>query len=379
MVVLVARIGPLERTIGQDRLLRWHRRLAPWPLSLIVLHVVAVTLGYAEAARTGTLHELWSLVSGVPNMATAAAGFALLLMAAVASWRVARRRLRYETWWAVHLYFYLALALSFEHQVATGASFVGHPLARWWWTSLWLGTLGTVLTYRFGLPIWRSLRHRLRVVAVHEEGPGVASVILEGHHLERLRTQGGQFFQWRFLQRGLWWQAHPYSLSAMPRPPHLRITVKDLGDHSGHLGRIHPGTRVAIEGPYGTFTKSSRSTNRLALIGAGVGVTPLRALLEDLPDDVDVVGLLRASNHDETVLADEMRILLERRGGQLHLLVGSRRDVALDQDQLRQSVPDLARRDLYICGPAGFTHQVVDAALGLGTPPERIHTEAFAT
>jgi len=379
MVLLASRFAPLERAIGQDRLVRWHRLLAPWPLSLITVHVVTITLGYAQSAKTGALRELWVFVSGVPNMLAAAAGFALLLLVAATSWRVARRRLEYETWWAVHLYFYLGLTLSFAHQVTTGAAFIGHPLARLWWTAIWVATAGIVVVYRVLLPLWRSLYHRLRVVAVYDEGPGVVSVVVEGKHLEHLPVDGGQFLQWRFLRRGLWWQAHPYSLSAMPRPPHLRITVKALGDHSARLARIRPGTRVAIEGPYGTFTKHARSGNRVVLVGAGVGVTPLRALIEDLPDAVHVVALLRASNHHEAVLAEEMRVLLERRDGRFHALVGSRSAVRLDPVTLRQLVPDLAGRDVYICGPHGFTRQVVRAARALGVESDRIHTEAFAT
>lgn len=379
MVVLVSRFAPLERSVGQDRLVRWHRRLGPSALSLIALHVIAITLGYAEAAKTGVLRELWLLVSGIPNMLAAAVGFGLLVLAAVTSWRVIRRQLEYETWWSVHLYFYLALALSFAHQVTTGAPFIGHPLARLWWTALWIATAGTVVVYRILVPLWRSLYHRLRVVSVYQEGPEVVSVVLEGKHLERLPVEGGQFLYWRFLRRGLWWQAHPYSLSAMPRPPHLRITVKALGDHSARLAHLRSGTYVAIEGPYGSFTKNARTSDQVALVGAGVGVTPLRALVEDLPDGVDVVALLRASNQREAVLAEEMRLFLERRGGQFHPLVGPRSSVRLGAIELRRLVPDLVRRDLYVCGPHAFTRQVVRAARRLGIEKDRIHTEAFAT
>ena len=103
--------------------------------------------------------------------------------------------MRHETWWAVHLYVYLGLALSFSHQLSTGAAFVAHPLARAWWISVWLATAGMVIVYRIGLPIWRSLYHRLRVVAVQPESPGVVSLLVEGHHLDRLPVAGGQFLR----------------------------------------------------------------------------------------------------------------------------------------------------------------------------------------
>jgi len=130
VVVLVARVGPLERVIGQDRLVRWHRRLGPWPLYLLCAHGILITVGYAQAAHDGLLHQFGQLLWTYPGVLAATVGFVLLVAAGVTSYRIARRRLAHETWWAVHLYTYLALFLSFSHQLDTGASFVGHPWAR---------------------------------------------------------------------------------------------------------------------------------------------------------------------------------------------------------------------------------------------------------
>ncbi len=367
----------LERVIGQDRLVRWHRRLGPWPISLIAAHAVLITIGYAEAARTGALHELGVLLDSYPNVLAATVAFGLLVLAGVTSWRVVRRKVRYETWWAIHLYFYLALALAFAHQITNGASFVGHPLARAYWVILWLATAGTVVVFRVGVPVWLSFRHRLRIVDVRSEGPGVVSLVCQGRHLERLAVSGGQFMQWRFLSRGLWWQAHPYSLSAMPVPPFARVTVKSDGDHGAALARIRPGTRVAIEGPYGTFTKHARTTDSVVLLAAGVGVTPVRALLEDLPAGVDVVVVLRASTHEDAVLRQEVACLVAERSGVLYELIGPRSIVSTDAGSLARLVPDIAARDVYVCGPAGYIDAVVKAARRLGTPADQIHHEAF--
>ena len=259
----------------------------------------------------------------------------------------------------------------------TGAPFLGHPLASAWWLTLWFATAGAVIVYRWGLPLWRSLRHRVTVAAVEEETPGVVSVTMHGRHLEKLEAAGGQFFHWRFLKRGMWWQAHPYSLSAVPTANQMRITVKDLGDHSGSLAAIEPGTRVAIEGPYGTFTHHARHTDRVLLVAAGVGATPVRALLEDLPRHVDVVAILRGSSRRDLVLRDELAHLVGERGGELHELVGPRSHARLDDIGLRQLVPDVADRDVYVCGPAGFMRGVIAAARGVGVPGVRIHHEDF--
>ena len=243
-VALSARIGPLERAIGQDRLIRWHRKLGPWGLYLLLAHVVLITVGYAGLAQAGVLAQLWELIVTFPGMLGATVGTGLLFLAGVTSYKHARRRFKYETWWSIHLYTYLALLVAFPHQVDNGASFAAHPLATIWWTALWVGLLVAVLYWRFAVPVIRSLRHGLRVAAVVRESPDVVSIVLEGRHLDRLPVAGGQFFQWRFLAKGVWWEGHPFSLSHVPHEGRMRITVKNLGDHSRDLAAMPVGTRV---------------------------------------------------------------------------------------------------------------------------------------
>ena len=378
MVLLVSRIPFVEQVLGQDGLLRWHRRLAPWPISLLIAHALLLTIGYAQASRSGAWHEVGVLITQYPDMLMATVALGLMCLAGTISIRAVRRRLRRETWWLVHLYMYLALALSFAHVIVLGPSFVGHPLTQLAWSAAWLATAGLVLCYRFGLPIVRSLRHRLRVVEVRSEGPGVTSVIVGGRRLDRLAVSGGQFFLWRFLTRDMWWQAHPYSISALPRPPYLRLTVKAVGDHSAALARLRPGTAIAIEGPYGAFTRHAQRRPRALLVAAGIGVTALRSLLEDLPPRSAPVVILRGSRERDLVLRGEVTELVRSRRGTLHELVGDRQRASVNERTISYLVPDLADRDVFVCGPEGFVASVVSAARNLGVPSESIHHEAFA-
>ena len=378
MVLIVARIPVLERILGQDGMLRWHQRLAPWPISLLVAHAVFVTIGYAQAARTGFLHEVGLLIQNYPDMLAATVGLGIMVLIGLVSIRALRNRLRRETWWVIHLYMYLALALSFAHVIALGPAFVGHPLTRVVWSVLWAVTAGTVLVYRFGLPVARTLRHRLQVVEVQSEAPGVTSVLLTGRHLDRLAVSGGQFFAWRFLTRGLWWQAHPYSLSALPRPPYLRLTVKQVGDHSTAVSRLRPGTRVAIEGPYGALAPHTRVHEKVVLIAGGIGITALRSLLEDLPRSAHPVVVMRASSEKELVFKDEVAELVRQRRGTLHQLVGSRQEIRFTATSLRKLVPDVVRRDLFVTGPPGMVDDVLLAARQLGIDRHALHYEVFS-
>jgi len=375
MVLIVSRVPFVEHVLGFDGLLRWHRRLAPWPISLIAAHVVLLVIAYAQAARNGVWHEIGLLVSTFPYMLEATIGFVLMMAVATVSARAVRRRVRRERWWAFHLCMYLALGLAFAHVIVLGPSFVRHPVTELLWALLWLATVGLVITYRFGLPIVRTLRHQLRVAEIWPEGPGVVSVVCRGRKLDRLVTAGGQFFEWRFLTRGMWWQAHPFTLSGRPSPSKLRITVKSLGDYSSAVARLAPGTRVAIEGPYGVFTASSRRRRKALLLAGGIGVTAIRALLEDLPPSAEPVVVLRATRKEDLVLADEVAELAALRKGKVYELIGPRSAVQLER--LPQLVADFRKRDVYVAGPEGFVRAVVATVSRLGVPKEAVHFEGY--
>ncbi len=378
MVVLMSRIPWLERSVGQDRLVRWHRFIGGWPIGLIALHIVLVTWGYSQAASVSVVKQFWTFMFHYPDIPEALGAFALLVTAGVTSAKIARRRMKYETWWVVHLCSYLTLALAFFHQIRIGVMFLTSPVTRWVWIAIWVSVVVAVVSFRVALPVWRNLRHRLRVDSVVEEAPDVYSVIVTGRQLSRLAVSGGQYFQWRFIAPGLWWHSHPYSLSALPRPPFLRVTVKGLGDQSRAVTRLRPGTRVIVEGPYGTFTRHRVTTDRVVLIGAGVGVTPLRALLEDLPVATKVTMVVRARSAQQVVHGRELADLVKKRHGHYHELLGSRRDVKLNERTLRDLVGNLHDADVYVCGPSDFTDAVVATARRLGARPARLHVEAFS-
>jgi predicted ferric reductase len=379
VLLLLARLPILDRLVGFDRLTAWHRIGGIGCLALLLAHAALVIAGNAVADGLSLPAEVSRLVSGYPGVITAIAGLALLVAVVVSSLVIVRRRLRYETWYFVHLYAYLAVALAFSHQLATGTDFVGEPVARAYWYALYAVTLGALIVFRLGLPVVRSLRHRLRVARVVQEVPGVVSVEIDGVRLDRLRARSGQFFSWRFLTRDRWWEAHPFSLSAAPDGRRLRITVKGLGDYSARVAAIPPGTRVIAEGPFGSFTTAARRRPRVALIAGGVGITPIRALLEDMPGGPgDIAVVYRALRAEEVILRDELDELARRRGAELHYVVGDHGGGLLSPEHLQRLVPDIAARDVYVCGPPAMTEATRATLDRSGVPRRQIFTERFA-
>ena len=282
-LMLMARSPWLDQLFGMDRLAAAHRWIGFGAVWLLVAHGITTIVGYGLGDGHDALAEAWILATTYPFVLWAVAGMALFVVVAFTSMRAARRRVSYETWHGIHLYAYLAVALTFAHQLVVGADFQDDPVARLYWSALYVSTAAILLAFRFGQPIRQSLRHRLRVANVIREGPGVVSIYLTGRNLDHLAIESGQYLVVRFLTRNDWWRGHPFSISAAPNGLWLRVTVKELGDDSARLQEIPVGTRVYIEGPYGALTGSRRRRSRVLLIAGGIGITPLRALLEELP------------------------------------------------------------------------------------------------
>jgi ferredoxin-NADP reductase len=311
-------------------------------------------------------------------MATVSLG--LLIAVAVSSVRLARRKLSYESWYGIHLYTYLAIALGFAHQLVVGTDFVDDPIARIYWVALYVAAVGTLVAYRFGGPLVVNARHRFRVSNVVEEGPGVVSIYLGGRALERFPIRAGQYVNVRFLTNG-WWRAHPYSISAQPNGAWLRLTVKALGDDSERAPDLAIGTMAIVEGPYGHLTAERQTADRVLLVAAGIGVTPLRSLLEELSASLPVTLLYRARRRADLIFRHEIDAIAAQRGVVVHYLIGARDDGmrgnAFTPGLLAGLAPSVATSEVYICGPEAFMDEAGAAARALGTPADRIHQERF--
>jgi predicted ferric reductase len=381
-LLLMARVPWLERAIGFDRLAVWHRWNGFAAVWLLLAHTILTTVGYARGTHTSFVGQTRDFLWHYADVPIAYVGLLLFLAVGITSVRAIRRSWTRERWYLVHLSAYLAVALAFAHQLAVGTDLSGDRAARIWWVTLYLAVAVSIVAWRVGRPVRLHLRHRLRVVAVEREAPGVASITIGGHHLDELDARAGQFLLWRFRHGRGWWHAHPFSLSAAPVGDRLRITVKALGDRTTELLRVPVGTRIYVEGPFGTFTSRRRQRERAVLIGGGIGITPLRALLDELPDGPGQVTVVhRIATKQDGVFANELTDLTATRGYTLHTLVGTEigddRTDRLGVSALRELVPDLTERDCYLCGPPGFVDAVRRRLHRIGVPADQIHAERF--
>ncbi|MEU4426863.1 ferredoxin reductase family protein [Actinoplanes sp. NPDC024001] len=377
-LLLIARLPVLDRAFGMDRLTGWHRWAGFTVFWLAILHPSFVIVGFSVQDRASVFRTALTLSKQLPVLLGLIAVSLIVLVVAL-SVRIARRRLSYETWHAVHLLLYAVVILGLIHQLYEGTAFTINLWTQVYWWSLWAFALGALLTGRLIVPLVRNARHRLRVAAVVPESADVVSVHVTGRDLDRLRARAGQFFLWRFPGHNRWWQVNPFSLSAAPNGRSLRLTAKGIGATSAGLRELPIGSRVFAEGPYGAFTLARRTRTATLLIAGGIGVTPIRSLLEDPDLGGDVVVLYRVRNSADAVLLGELRNLSRVRGARLHVITGKTGpgNQPFRPENLQSLVPDITDRDVYVCGPAALTGAVLTSLRRLRVPSRQVHFEAF--
>ena len=245
-LVLMSRSPWLDQVFGMDGLAVAHRWLGFATVWLLLGHGLFITVGYALGDRTGVVDEFVTLITTYPYVLMALVSGVLFAVVAISSMRAARRRLSYETWYGIHLYAYLAIALGFLHQLFVGTDFMHDPLA----VAYWVAALRRHGRAHPGLPR-RPARLAVRPTSAarvahrRTKAPDVVSIYMTGRDLDQLAVRSGQYFVWRFLTRDGWWRGHPFSISSAPNGSWLRITIKELGDWSRLAGpRVRRDARL---------------------------------------------------------------------------------------------------------------------------------------
>ncbi|EPJ8757910.1 hypothetical protein PPUJ13061_57880 [Pseudomonas putida] len=232
-----------------------------------------------------------------------------------------------------------------------------------------------------------------RVLRVEQESRDIRSFYLEPPSDSRVVFAPGQHIPVQVQIDGEAAMIRTYSLSSAPSDGYLRISVKAQGPASRHLHeRVKPGDVLDVRSPMGSFTLDEQSTRPLVLIGAGVGITPLLAMLREQLSK----GQARHIHlfHGARTLADlpfgqELASLRQQAGGLLHVhralsqpedhaVAGQDYEFAgrlgIEQVKVTLALDDY---DFYLCGPGSFTQDLYEGLRTVHVPDARIHAEAF--
>ncbi|AOX07967.1 MULTISPECIES: pyridoxamine 5'-phosphate oxidase family protein [Pseudomonas] len=232
-----------------------------------------------------------------------------------------------------------------------------------------------------------------RVLRVEQESRDIRSFYLEPPAGCRVAFAPGQHLPVQVPRDGESALIRTYSLSSAPDDGFLRISVKAQGPASRYLHeRVVAGDVLNVRPPMGSFTLDQQSTRPLVLIGAGVGITPLLAMLRQQLR----TGQARRIHlfHGARSLADlpfqqELATLRQQAGDLLHVhralsqpeghaQIGRDYEFAgrLGIEQVKATLA-LDDYDFYLCGPGSFTQQLYEGLRGVHVPDARIHAEAF--
>ena len=363
LFLLISRFWPLEHFYGHDILSYKHRRQGKITLIILLFHPVLLVLGYGMINELNPLAQYLQFFTEYPYVWMASISLFLLILVVVTSLTIIRAKWRYEAWYWVHLLVYLATLGGIWHQFANGGDLVGRGAFYFFWLILYIVVFGIFLVSRFLVPVLRFARHGFYVSRIERETHDVISIYIEGN----LKFQPGQFILVRFLARGFWYESHPFTISGSP----LRITPKAVGDFSSKLSNLPLGTKVLIEGPLGRFTADRAQGKPTLLIAGGIGVTPLRVLFEEFtrasPRLRRVDLIYAARSNQDFALKNE----LDRIGSVLYTTE------KLTPEFIKNQIPDVAQRFVYLCGPPPMMEVVQNMLKNLGVPKKNILYEKF--
>jgi predicted ferric reductase len=372
----------VERVFGFDKLNAWHRKIGYSLTASILLHPILLVVGYAGEHGVSYSAQFADFFNNWHDVSKAMLGILILLSVGIFSIRFFRKRMRYEHWHLVHLLMYLSVGFAFGHQTNFASVSAGWPM--YYWLALNFCVFGCLLFYRFINPFVQFARFRFVVERVVPEGGDVYSIYVGGRGMERFKYEAGQFLHVYFLQKGLW-QPHPFSISNAQNGKYLRISAKSLGDYTAKLRDLKSGTSVILEGPFGRFTEVSAKAkeSKFLFLAGGIGITPIRAMAENLAKtNGDFVLLYAARTEKDLILKDE----LSKFGGRQHYVLSDEKSTQnpnteigrIDDEKILRLAPDVRERDVYVCGPPPMMDALVILLKKLGVPEPQIHFERFS-
>ncbi len=376
--VLVCRLRALSKAAGITALISAHRSMGVLAAASVVLHIAVVIA--ADLDNVALLTWIYA-----PPRARAAT-LATLALGGVIALGVLRARFRgdYELWRWAHLVLGMAaFALSALHVQLVG-QFVAHPVMRWVLVAL-AGALAAGMAHRL-LVARRSSEHVVREVRLDSDS--VCTLVLDPRGTP-LRFAPGQFAWLRLARSG--GEEHPFTIASSAAGGGCAFTVRSTGDFGTVLRNLPPGTPVWVDGPYGSCSLDllPQPASGVAMIAAGVGITPMLSMVRTLADRHDPRPLLLvrgAREPRELLFRQELGHLAQR----LDLTVievvrspppgwtGAAGDIGTPL--LRSVLPHAGQRsalDYFVCGPPGFVTTVTRSLQELGVPEHRIHIEHF--
>lgn len=385
--VLSGRFRTVSGRIGMDVTMRFHQLIARTALVLALAHPFLYASPFNpprpwDASRQLTLSfDAGALDAGL---------VAWILLGVLVAVAIGRRQLdyRYETWRLMHgLGALLVAGFTLRHALGMGR-YSADPVLAWFWIGLTAAAALTLVQVYVLKPLL-LLRRPWTVREVRKIGDRTWEVTLDPRGHGGMEYEAGQFAWVKVGRSPFSLYENPFSISSAPGPGRqLQFVIKELGDFTRSLGRIAPGTKAYVDGPYGNLTAAGHREHGIALIAGGVGIAPLLGILRQLRHDGDArpAKIVYGNRiREQIVYADELDAFARERGSEVvHVLSEpppdwTGRTGIVDAELIRSvfAAPEMRDWLFVLCGPAAMMEAVEDALICLGVPADRIESERF--
>ncbi|WP_244534560.1 ferredoxin reductase family protein [Hyphomicrobium sp. CS1GBMeth3] len=380
------RYESISGRVGIDRTMGFHRLAACALLAFALLHPVTYLANSLFADPVATWSRLTAMMAS-PRLRSGSLALAgLIIIVSVAAVRT-RPFVRYEVWRIGHgpLAVFVA-GLVLHHATTTGTYSAETPL-RHILIIFAGGALAAILSVYVVRP-WRMWREDWHVGQVRRIGTRAIEMILHGPATTRLRFRAGQFIWMTLAPHRPPFHDHPFSIASAPAElPRLRLVINEVGDCTRTFERIAPGTRVAIDGPHGSFMVPPDKAP-VILISGGAGIAPLLGMIEEaaaIGDRRPYRLLFAAREQGGLIYLDRLRELQLKVDLSIHCLVdaGQREDQIgkgpLQPNHVRDFVDGVDPQGAValVCGPPRMMEVATDALLGAGVPENSVLYERF--
>lgn len=388
-------VTPVRKVTGWNWLIFSRRTLGLYAFAYGCIHFLIFFSLDRSLSVSRTLSEMLKR----KYLVVGSTGLLLMVPLALTSTNGMVKRLGAARWRALHRLVYLAAIAGAIHYYMQVKSDTRQPIAMAIVLAILLGVrLAFPRRRRAPVPVAAPPKPKiwsgpLRLVRITRETPDVQTFRLasaDGGHLPFEHLPG------QYLVLSLVIDdkkvVRTYTIASSPaRPDFCEVTIKreENGLASGHLhSALREGDLLNVSAPAGRFTFQGKDSSSIVLIGGGVGITPLMSILRYLTDQRwagDIYFLYCAKTPQDIIFREEIGDL-QRRFQNLHVLVTLTRAAGLDwnghtgritSELLTRTVPNLAARPVYICGPASMMEPTIEMLQGLGVPRENIRSEAF--
>src|SRR5271157_3834484 len=395
-------VTPLRKITGLNWLFHFRRLLGLYAFSYALSHFLI----FFVLDRVLNVQDTFSEMVKRPYLIVGSVGLLAMTPLAATSFNYMIKRMGQKRWQALHRLAYVAAIAGVLHFYMLVKSDIRLPVA-------YGSVVGILLGYRalgFSVRRWRKAplrperssaaspgagrwKGQLRVERIVQETPNVKTFRLvppdrSGFPFAYLP---GQYLTFS-LQIGGKPVTRSYTIASTPsRPGYCEVTIKreELGLVSRHMhDTVKEGDLLTIAAPGGKFTFTGAEADRIVLLAAGVGITPLMAILRHLTDRKwnGRIDMVYACRTPEDIIFREELESIERRNPNLHLtLILSRAEGTnwtgatgrIDAKLLTSVVPDLADVPFHMCGPTEMLTATGDLLRQLGVAEHNIRKESF--